>query len=255
MAQRKMVNLSVEETSGVDHPAHLHEGWVILKHADQAGVAEVIETLAGNTEEQEQTVSEETPTVDVAQLEADLAKANERIVELETALAAVPAVEETPVVEEASEEALIKSMPEAVREMLEKARAGEIAAREELQKAQEVARDKEFTEKVSLWKSLTINAEEFGPQLRKLADIAPELAEIIEKALAAVNAQAESANIFAELGSTVAPASGDAFGRVESLAKAKVAAGESKTVEQAMTAVIAENPELYREYLAEKRGN
>ena len=28
---RKMVNLSIEETSGVDHPAHLHEGWLVMK--------------------------------------------------------------------------------------------------------------------------------------------------------------------------------------------------------------------------------
>lgn len=32
---RKMVNLSIEETSGVDHPAHLHEGWLVMKAADQ----------------------------------------------------------------------------------------------------------------------------------------------------------------------------------------------------------------------------
>lgn len=31
---RKMVNLSIEETSGVDHPAHLHEGWLVMKAAD-----------------------------------------------------------------------------------------------------------------------------------------------------------------------------------------------------------------------------
>jgi len=30
---RKMVNLSIEETSGVDHPAHLHEGWLVMKAA------------------------------------------------------------------------------------------------------------------------------------------------------------------------------------------------------------------------------
>ena len=28
---RKMVNLSIEETSGVDHPAHLQEGWLVMK--------------------------------------------------------------------------------------------------------------------------------------------------------------------------------------------------------------------------------
>lgn len=35
---RKMVNLSIEETSGVDHPAHLHEGWLVMKAASSDAV-------------------------------------------------------------------------------------------------------------------------------------------------------------------------------------------------------------------------
>lgn len=35
---RKMVNLSIEETSGVDHPAHLHEGWLVMKSASSEDV-------------------------------------------------------------------------------------------------------------------------------------------------------------------------------------------------------------------------
>lgn len=34
--QRKMVNIDVTETSGVDRPAHLAEGWVVMKSADKA---------------------------------------------------------------------------------------------------------------------------------------------------------------------------------------------------------------------------
>jgi hypothetical protein len=33
-----MVNLSIEETSGVDHPAHLHEGWLVMKAASSDDV-------------------------------------------------------------------------------------------------------------------------------------------------------------------------------------------------------------------------
>lgn len=29
--QRKLVDIEVVETSGVDHPAHLHPGWVVMK--------------------------------------------------------------------------------------------------------------------------------------------------------------------------------------------------------------------------------
>ena len=31
---RKMVSLNIEEASGVDHPAHLQEGWLVIKSTD-----------------------------------------------------------------------------------------------------------------------------------------------------------------------------------------------------------------------------
>ena len=32
MAQStKLTELTIKETSGVDHPAHLHEGWMVMK--------------------------------------------------------------------------------------------------------------------------------------------------------------------------------------------------------------------------------
>ncbi len=40
---RKMVNLSIEETSGVDHPAHLHEGWLVMKSASESEVQRVLD--------------------------------------------------------------------------------------------------------------------------------------------------------------------------------------------------------------------
>ncbi len=46
MAQRrtrKMVNLAIEETSGVDHPAHLHEGWLVMKAADPDSVVKAMD--------------------------------------------------------------------------------------------------------------------------------------------------------------------------------------------------------------------
>lgn len=261
--QRKMVNLSVEETSGVDHPAHLHEGWVILKSADQAEVAEVIESLAAaaadNTEESmsdekdEVVETEAVETPETPEVDAELAKAHERIAELEAALAA-KSVDPEPQPEAEGEEALLKSVPDAVREMIAKAKAEADTVREELRKEREARQDKEFTEKVAAWKSLTLDAAEFGPLLRKLTAVAPELADKIEKALASLDAQVESANIFAEIGTAANKSvSGDAYSKIESLAKAKVAAGEVSTVEQGIASVIAANPDLYTDYLAEQR--
>lgn len=42
---RKMVNLSIEETSGVDHPAHLHEGWLVMKSASDEDILKAMRPM------------------------------------------------------------------------------------------------------------------------------------------------------------------------------------------------------------------
>ena len=63
--------------------------------------------------------------------------------------------------------------------------------------------------------------------------------------------QQESASIFAELGKNASTRT-DAYSKMTALAKAKVAAGEYGTVEQAFGSVATENPDLYNDYLSEK---
>lgn len=61
MARRmKLAELVVNETSGVDHPAHLHEGWLVIKSATDQGELENVE-LAVNETEQEAPAVDETP--------------------------------------------------------------------------------------------------------------------------------------------------------------------------------------------------
>ena len=44
MAQRiKLAELNVRETSGVDHPAHLHEGWMVIKEAATTNEGETVD--------------------------------------------------------------------------------------------------------------------------------------------------------------------------------------------------------------------
>lgn len=62
----KLAELVINETSGVDHPAHLHEGWLVIKSAAEAAPAER-ETL--DLELTEQAPVEEAPAFD-----ADLRK-------------------------------------------------------------------------------------------------------------------------------------------------------------------------------------
>lgn len=249
-ATRKMVNLDIEETSGVDRPAHLHDGWLVMKSANTESVNEL---LASSVIKQEESMSE---TIETRLEEAMnlLQKAEERIAELEEATE-VDAEVEAPA-DETDE--VIKSAPEPVQkafEVLRKQAEEAVAKAEEIEavlKAERDARaDAEAVAKARSWSHLSLNAEHVGPALRKLAETDEVLAKSVEAVLESVNAQAESANIFAEIGRTSAN-SGNAFSQMESMAKSLVSAGEAKTFEQAFADVAIAEPSLYAQYLNEK---
>lgn len=284
MKAPKMVNLAIEETSGVDHPAHLHEGWMVIKAANPAEVNEMVASLIAkhddsNTEEsstglghegkKEESMPDVTKDAEVAVEETvetpvveetpatDAPVAEEAAIAVEEAVEA-PAAEETP----ATEDDVLKSAPEAVRNMVEALRksadesvARAVAAEAELEKSRDAAADAEAIEKAKAWSHLSLDAEVVGKSLRRLAIVDTELAKSIEETLSSVNAQAESANIFAEIGkSATSVAGGSAIDQISALAKSAVAAGDAKTFEQAFANVAGSNPDLYTQYLNEKAG-
>ena len=249
----KLINLAIEETSGVDHPAHLREGWMVMKStaADVNATLDEIKAAAGSPNPQENRMSDE--ITEVVADPAELAKANERIAELEAALAA------TGDAVAPAEDDLMKSVPEPVRKMIAeqqeavvKAKAEAIEATEALRKARDEQADKDAIAKAAGWSSLSMDATKVGPALRRLAETDGDLAKAVESVLEAANAQAESAGIFAEIGKAARPDSGDAYGKITTLAKAKVEAGQAPTFEQAFTSVVGENPDLYTQHLSEK---
>jgi hypothetical protein len=80
---RKMVNLAIEETSGVDHPAHLHEGWLVMKSADESEVQRVLdETLTEEDSNMEETTTTATDA-QVEKAEMTLEEAMSKIADLE----------------------------------------------------------------------------------------------------------------------------------------------------------------------------
>ena len=253
MKRPKMTNLIVEETSGVDHPAHLHPGWVVMKSADQAEVAAVVESLLHPTEEAMPDVEKaaEAPEVTVESLQEELAKAREEIESLRKATET-----ETP---EPTEDDLVKSAPEPVQKMLADLRVEREAALAKAAEAEatlvaerEAAADAAAIEKARAWSNLAIDAEKVGPALRHLAETNEDLAKSITEVLDAANAQSESAAIFEELGKSSGPTEGDALSRMTALAKAAVEAGQAPTFEQAFANVAASNPDLYAAHLSEK---
>ena len=243
--KRKMVALKVLETSGVDHPAHLEEGWIVMKSATkEANVSE--EVLMDPS-------LEEAYIERVVELEKALEASAAQIEKLEKAYEDMAKEDEEDEEEMDEEEEIMKSLPQPVREMLEKAANEATYAKEELRKEREARRDEEFVQKAAAWSHLTVDAKDLGPALRRLTDIDANLAGQVEKALSAANAQSESASIFDEIGRGSRPDDGSAYAKVESMAKAAVNSGDFKTMEQAVASIVTKNPDLYAAYRAEQR--
>lgn len=256
----------------MDHPAHLHEGWLVVKASNTATVADVLKTLP---EPMEASMSEATETVDTEkgegysepemeskEMDEELAMANARIVELESRIAEMEAAMGEPEVEDEEMEgaelmeesvvALAKSAPEPIRKALAEMAKAKADAEFALAKERDDRADAEATLKArDTFKHLNIDPEKIGPALRRLSASDAELAKAVEDALISADAQNESADIFTEVGKGFTP-SGDAIEKMTSLAKAAVAEGKAATFEQALATVAMDNPALYTDYLNEK---
>jgi len=252
---RKMANLVIEETSGVDHPAHLHEGWLVMKSADESEVQRVLdETLT-----EEDSIMEETTTAatdaQVEKAEMTMEDAMKKIAELEAKLAESKSedmAEANMAKSEDASEDFLKSAPESVVKMIEDFKKQAETATEELRKEREAKADADAIEKAKGFSNLNLDAEKVGPALRRLSTVDADLAKSVEEILTSVNAQAESANIFAEIGKSADFTTGDAYSRMTAMAKSAVEEGNAKTFEQALANVASSNPELYVQYRNEK---
>ena len=260
---RKMVNLAIEETSGVDHPAHLHEGWLVMKSASESEVQRVLDkSLTKEDSTMEDMKTTEATEVKVEKtVEEELAMAQARIAELEAKLAEKeqkPEVEVEMAMNEDSmepkkeEEDYMKSAPTSVVKMITDLKKQAEEATAELRKEREARADAQSVEKAKGWANLNLNAEKVGPALRRLSETDSELAKSVEEILSSVNAQAESASIFAEIGKSADFKSGNAYERMTTLAKSAVQDGVAKSFEQALSDVAMKNPDLYSQYLSEK---
>jgi hypothetical protein len=266
-----MVNLSIEETSGVDHPAHLHEGWLVMKSAEESEVQRVLDeslTEEDSTMEDTSTTATEEQVVNpteeltiakarISALEEELAKAyqtkDKKMSKEDDEEMSEEDKKKKKMEEESSEEMdFMKSAPESVVKMIENFRKQAEEATAELKKERDAHADAEAVEKAKGWANLNLDAEKVGPALRRLSNVDADLAKSVEELLASVNAQAESAAIFAEIGKSADFKSGNAYERMTTLAKSAVEEGVAKSFEQALADVATKNPDLYSQYLSEK---
>ena len=229
----KLVDLQIEETSGVDHPAHLYEGWLVRKDA-----AAVLDAVLTEVRDESQTTDKGVETVDLTTT-TDTPAEDVAINEPEVVIAPAPVLKN-----DGSDSVEVKKELADLRKALDNATAEAASLREEreMEKA---------TERVSAWRILPgVVVNDFAPVLRSLRGANADAAAIVEGILDGCAAALSEAGVLKELGNDL-DSSTDAFEQIESLAKSAVEAGRAKTQPEAIGLVALENPDLYSRYRSE----
>ena len=232
---KKLVDLEIEETSGVDHPAHLYEGWLVRK--DSAAVLdEVLTEVRDESQTTDQGVEpvDLTPTMD--------APAEEVVIDEPEVVSEPAPVLKT---DDSTSESVTKELAD-LRKQLDDATAEAASLREEreMEKA---------TERVGEWRILPgVVVDDFAPVLRSLRGADPEATAIVEGILDGCAEALAEAGVLKELGTDLDDSSADAFHQIEALAKSAVEAGRVKSHPEAIGLVASENPDLYARYRQEQ---
>jgi len=96
------------------------------------------------------------------------------------------------------------------------------------------------------------NPEDFGKELRQVAETSPELAGSIMSKLTAAAVRVEKSDLFSEIGHG-APAVGSADEKIQNIAKAATEADPALTPADAEATAWEANPDLYDEHVAERQ--
>jgi hypothetical protein len=149
------------------------------------------------------------------------------------------------------EKALAES-PEDVKAIFKAQQDRLEAAETELQEQREARANATWIGKVAAFDGVIDNPDEFGPELRKVADVDPELAESIATALQTATERSSQAALFSEVGKGMALSETDAQSKVESIAKSLQEADPQLSEAEARAEAWKRNPELYDQYVAER---
>lgn len=136
---------------------------------------------------------------------------------------------------------VLKTLPEGLRDEFLKMRAQKDAAEEQVRKAAEEKLEAEAVAKANTLKALPV---EQAILVDVLKSCSPAVLDILTSAAAAIEG-----TVLSEVGkSKQGNIDTDAWSKIESEAK-KIAERDSVTMQKAISVVIKEKPELYKEYL------
>ena len=230
---RKLVDLEIEETSGVDHPAHLYEGWLVRKDS-----AAVLDEVLTEVRDESQTTDQGEETVDLTTT-TDAPAEDVVIDEPEVVIAPAPVLKN----DNSPSESVTKELAD-LRKAFDDVTAEAASLREEreMEKA---------TERVSAWRILPgVVVNDFAPVLRSLRGANAEATAVVEEILDGCAAALSEAGVLKELGNDL-DSSTDAYEQIEALAKSAVEAGRARNQPEAIGLVALENPDLYNRYRSE----
>lgn len=280
--QRKLQRLKVHETSGVDHPAHLHPGWLVKKSVDST-TAEALSRALGkemNMPDPKATpvltsvLKSCTEATDLAAFrkaildadsdvilkeitDADITPVKDMLAEAWKALrdladkgsADTPSSDAAPAAVDAAQVLASADLQKAIGPQ-------GVALLQGLQKAADESREK--LEKAEIAGAVQLLKSEYGPVLeledegfdtlaKALRSMEPAAADAVRDALAKAKSLNDSAEsiITKEIGGAGAVKAGSARDRMNTLAKAMQEADPKLTFEAAFLKACEGNPELY----------
>jgi hypothetical protein len=280
MANSKLIDLDVFETSGVDRAAHLHDGFVVMKSADKENQikAQLLTALGMSEEDNLSSVQEQIDLAvakavgeydeKVANLEAALEAAKNQATDLASKLEEIQSMktneeemddeevememdeEMKSYMEEMPEELAksVKELPSEQRSIMAKAFK---AQADEIRKERDVRLDAEAVAKSKeSYKNVGIDHDSIAPALRRLTESNPEIAKAVESVLAAAEAQVAESGLLKELG-TANGSTPSVVDEAKAIAKSFVESGVAKTIEQGIEKALDANPELAKRYMEE----
>lgn len=285
MANYKLYGLDVDETSGVDRPAHLHDGFIVMKNTDNEATikAQMLTALGISEEDNLSSVQEQIDTAvekmsgdyenKVKGLEVELEAAKNQAADLAKKLEELmrsghdesekgmhPDEEMKQAMEEMKEmdEKMYKSvtdLPAEQQELFYKAftaQADEIRkAQAEILKERDVRLDSEAIMKSrDTYKNIGIEHEVVAPALRRLTSMDADLAKAVENVLNATDAQLAEAGLLKEYG-TATGSTPTVVEEAKAIAKGLLAEGVVKTLEQGVEKALDTNPALAKRYMEE----
>jgi len=254
-----MVEPTIKELSGVDHPAHLREGWLVVKDASPETadllfraecIAKGIDPTSVTSATTATTGASAMPTLTDEERAALPETAQEYIKSLETAAAAAaPAAD----LDADAFEKSLASLPEPVRKSIrdtQKRAADAEAMAKALHDERETSRFEDLAKQLARLPGVDANGE-FATTMRKSAESNAAAFDGIFKVLKAADAAiAEAATWGAEIGSSVIGAN-SAAGSLQAIAKDMQAKDPELSEAEAMTKAAEANPELYAQHRKE----